>query len=83
MKCPECGSMESAILDTRDYATYRRRRRKCKVCASRYTTYEVDGTVFSSVQTVAVALSQLVSAASGPLVDLSDIIAARGEYDKK
>ena len=47
MKCPNCGHLETSVLDTRaNEATrfsddaYVRRRRKCKKCGSRFTTVE-------------------------------------------
>lgn len=82
MRCPNCQSTESTVVDTRDYPTYRRRRRGCSKCSSRYSTYEVGGEVFSAIQVTGDALSKLISTASGPLVDLADIVKARGPYDK-
>ena len=42
MKCPFCGHDETAVVDTRlsDEGDIVRRRRKCKVCDKRFTTYE-------------------------------------------
>ena len=41
MKCPFCGSDKSRVIDT-DHGSKGvvRRRRKCKSCGDRYTTYE-------------------------------------------
>lgn len=41
--CPACGE-RSAVINSRDSApngTWRRRRRHCPVCKTRWTTYEV------------------------------------------
>ncbi|MGQ9584023.1 MAG: transcriptional regulator NrdR [Anaerolineae bacterium] len=40
MKCPYCGSPESRVIDTRDASQGIRRRRECRGCGKRFTTYE-------------------------------------------
>jgi len=40
MKCPFCGSSDSRVVDTRDVRDRIRRRRECKDCGQRFTTYE-------------------------------------------
>jgi len=40
MKCPYCGSSESRVIDTRDATQGIRRRRECRACGQRFTTYE-------------------------------------------
>jgi len=42
MKCPFCGAPSSQIMviDTREVTDGIRRRRKCKACSQRFTTYE-------------------------------------------
>jgi transcriptional repressor NrdR len=42
MRCPQCGSRESRVVDSRDLddAATIRRRRECAACATRFTTYE-------------------------------------------
>jgi transcriptional repressor NrdR len=42
MKCPQCGELDSAVVDSRiaeDHASVRRRR-ECLKCSFRFTTYE-------------------------------------------
>ena len=42
MRCPNCGTLDGRVIDSRDLddsATIRRRR-ECSTCRSRYTTYE-------------------------------------------
>lgn len=39
MKCPYCGK-ETRVVDSRDSCGIRERRRECKVCSRRFTTYE-------------------------------------------
>lgn len=39
LSCPDCGS-PTAVVDSRDYNSYLRRRRLCKSCRKRFTTYE-------------------------------------------
>ena len=42
MRCPQCGTRDTRVVDSRDLddsATVRRRR-ECASCASRFTTYE-------------------------------------------
>ena len=40
MKCPYCGTEETEVLETRDGEGSARRRRECKKCTKRFTTYE-------------------------------------------
>lgn len=40
MRCPYCGSAASRVIDTRDARNAIRRRRVCKDCGQRFTTYE-------------------------------------------
>src|SRR5919199_4023882 len=40
MRCPRCGYPKSSVLETRESETSIRRRRKCKACELRFTTYE-------------------------------------------
>jgi len=40
MKCPYCGARDSRVVDTREAGDGIRRRRECKVCEQRFTTYE-------------------------------------------
>ena len=42
MKCPFCGSFEDQVLDSRpiEHTSAIKRRRECKNCKKRYTTYE-------------------------------------------
>jgi transcriptional repressor NrdR len=40
MKCPYCGKRDSRVVDTREAGDGIRRRRECKRCNQRFTTYE-------------------------------------------
>ena len=40
MRCPRCGYPKSRVLETRESEASIRRRRECKACQVRYTTYE-------------------------------------------
>ena len=42
MRCPNCGTLDGRVIDSRDPddSTTIRRRRECSSCRSRYTTYE-------------------------------------------
>lgn len=42
MKCPQCQSTESKVIESRDVASGEsiRRRRECEDCGTRFTTYE-------------------------------------------
>ncbi len=42
MRCPQCGSMDSRVMETRtaDEGRSIRRRRECAACGFRFTTYE-------------------------------------------
>ena len=52
MKCPNCGCLESRVIDSRQNvdATNIRRRRECMACQKRFTTFEV----VESVQTIVI-----------------------------
>jgi len=42
MRCPNCGTLDGRVIDSRDLddSTTVRRRRECSTCRTRYTTYE-------------------------------------------
>ena len=42
MRCPQCGTRDTRVVDSRDLdeSTTIRRRRECAACATRFTTYE-------------------------------------------
>lgn len=40
MKCPYCGTRDTRVIDTRQVGEGVRRRRECKSCNQRFTTYE-------------------------------------------
>ncbi len=41
MKCPFCGFEDSKVIDSRPSEEKKRRRRECRQCKRRFTTYEV------------------------------------------
>ncbi len=41
MKCPFCGFEDSRVIDSRPSEEKKRRRRECRKCGRRFTTYEV------------------------------------------
>jgi transcriptional repressor NrdR len=45
MRCPNCGTLDGRVIDSRDLddSTTIRRRRECSSCRNRYTTYERVG----------------------------------------
>lgn len=40
MQCPQCGSAQHKVIDTRETGDSIRRRRQCEECGQRFTTYE-------------------------------------------
>lgn len=52
--CPACGSEHSHTTDTRagslESLPARRRRRECKQCAHRWTTYEISGEAYRRLE---------------------------------
>jgi len=40
MRCPNCNSMDSKVVDKRDEIDCNKRRRECLKCKTRFTTYE-------------------------------------------
>ena len=47
MKCPKCGYNKSEVIDSRpaDEGASIRRRRECRSCQNRFTTYETVETL--------------------------------------
>jgi transcriptional regulator NrdR family protein len=41
MICPNCGSERTEIIETRASGENERRRRRCRECRCRFTTYEI------------------------------------------
>lgn len=50
MKCPECASRRSTIVQTKKIMGKVRRRRECTNCQHRWTTYEFDAAVFRTAR---------------------------------
>ncbi len=50
MICPYCGHNNSRVVDTRDLGRMIRRRRECRECGKRFTTYEQIAHVVSVVK---------------------------------
>ena len=46
MKCPDCSSTVSSVLETRRYDHSNRRRRECLECGYRWTTMEIHSDEF-------------------------------------
>ena len=46
MNCPHCESDRTDIIDTRTSGEHERRRRRCKECGFRFTTYELTKTEY-------------------------------------
>ncbi len=51
MKCPFCGHLDTAVVDSRETPDQKqvRRRRECKSCSERFTTYETVEEVLPQV----------------------------------
>jgi transcriptional regulator NrdR family protein len=50
--CPKCGE-DSAVLDSRETdRSVVRRRRECRACATRWTTYELSAEEYEALQRV-------------------------------
>jgi len=50
MKCPHCAGFDSRVVDTRSAGDGIRRRRECKRCGQRFTTYEQVATALHIVK---------------------------------
>lgn len=42
MACENCGAIKMKCIDTRGHGIYVRRRRECRICGTRTTTYELN-----------------------------------------
>lgn len=51
MICPHCGHSQSRVVDTRDMGRVIRRRRQCRGCEKRFTTYEEIAPTVSVIKT--------------------------------
>src|SRR6516165_6383257 len=61
MECPNCGSRESTVKDSRSLKTTIRRRRQCPTCHHRWTTIEaaIDDTASTTQQEMAAKLAKI------------------------
>src|SRR5215469_16958556 len=61
MECPNCGSRESTVKDSRSLKTTIRRRRQCPTCHHRWTTIEaaIDDTASTTHQELATKLTKI------------------------
>lgn len=59
--CPECGSANAAIIDTRyiEETGWKRRRRKCHACQHRWSTVELPAELVGELETVYVQLKRI------------------------
>lgn len=73
MTCPTCGHEEDTVLDSRTTASGKaiRRRRKCRACSVRWTTFEVQGDLKHMQTTPA----QLVAHVRNYMVRINDMLA--------
>lgn len=51
MTCPHCGS-GSVVIHTEYFEDYKRRRRECRECHSRFNTVEIDEDVYRKMTPV-------------------------------
>lgn len=57
MNCPLCGA-DTKVIDTRSDGAEVRRRRECKSCGHRFTTYEVHNLVSAAAKDRAIVQLQ-------------------------
>lgn len=64
MQCANCHKNETVVIDTRASGTGLRRRRKCRACGTRFTTYErIDAEIVEQKRPIRTALDYLHDAA--------------------
>ena len=51
-RCPNCGRAELRVINTRNYTEHVVRRRECKECGRRYTTYEVSKAEYKDLKSL-------------------------------
>ncbi len=65
LACPECGSQRNDVKDSRHAerngfaGPYIRRRRRCRNCHERFTTYEIGGARFEALEMLFQTLAPL------------------------
>jgi transcriptional regulator NrdR family protein len=59
MKCPKCLTEGVEVVDTRNAYTRTVRRRKCKTCGHKYTTWEMPESELSELRKRSAALDDL------------------------
>jgi len=74
--CPVCAS-PSAVIDSRHASGVCRRRRKCKACNQRWTTYEVP----ASFVALAKELNKIQSVLTQSTQTLADLALLVEDYD--
>ena len=79
MKCPDCGSEKSSVIDSRatDGAMgirMIRRRRLCLTCDERFTTYEINSDAFVALGEVQLLLYRLKAISEHYADELGDLI---------
>ena len=76
--CPECGSCENGVVDSRNYQSGLKRRRKCYHCLFRWSTLEIPEKMvaYSIVQN----LDKAIKHAKAMLRDLENIRNSSNNY---
>lgn len=60
MICPHCGSDRTEIIETRVSGEHERRRRRCRECTYRFTTYEITKTEYERLMAEREALEAIM-----------------------
>jgi|HubBroStandDraft_1064217.scaffolds.fasta_scaffold09768_3 transcriptional regulator NrdR family protein len=55
-RCPRCKATGNTVVDSRPFASGRRRRRRCFECGYRWTTQEIEGDLVKLLRRLEAAL---------------------------
>jgi transcriptional regulator NrdR family protein len=70
--CPKCQN-PSAVRDSRPIGRTTRRRRECKNCRFRWSTFEISAEYMKAIRAITCHAKQMISSAEGLLEDLQKI----------
>ena len=76
--CPECGSYENGVVDSRNYQSGLKRRRKCYHCSFKWSTLEIPEKMVA--YNVVQNLDKVIKHAKAILRDLENIRNSSSDY---
>lgn len=74
--CPECGSDDNTVYDSRPSRLGRRRRRRCNICRATWSTVELSHTLVRKLTKALTCIAPLLSKTETQIGEMRTIVQA-------